>query len=897
MVKILRPEPSEEPAPLPAEPVPEPAYGLRVHPVLFSVLFTVFAGFIFYQYWQHFPVHLEIFKGYLDRDLRFLFPARADGHYPGFLSILGSSALSLTLLLAFEAVSWRAGACLLRWVFNSPPKGLWGFLLSLGLGNGILGTATLGLGLNGLVAPVVFLSVLVVPLLVSAWKPGRMFLSYGAQVIPPLRIPRPSWLEAVLALFCAAIVVLNLIPALEPEWFYDSLVYHLAVPSRWLLHGRICHLPDTFFSNFPFLQEMQYLFFLGLHNETAARLAHFLAGVLSGVAAFAVASSLFGRTTGLLASAVFFSLPQLRFLSHVTMVELGLTWFGVLATMCFMRATGLASAESGTKSRRAWLFLGAWFLGFGQGTKYLGLFISAILSAWLVLDLLRGRGTLKRLAGDLALITAWGSVWTAPWLAKNFLFTGNPVFPMLGGLLPAINWDRTLYERWMFDNTKYGTGRGSLLNWLMMPVRVSVETAHFGTFTLNPFFLVFLPVLLFLRNLPRPVVFLGLYSAVYAVAWALTSQQSRFLLPLAPQASVAVAFLLVKAWEGRRQLKVLLIAAGSWIFLMSAYGELQNRYSNNAMMPYMMGYIGREDILDMGVQYYRAASAANQVVAPGNRLIFVGGDENYYFRNPVICSSLYDRCAMGELAKRAAGPEDLQRLLRRRRVTHMLVHEPRCDEYAGGGMFEWGDGPRKTFIDFWHTYGRLVYQSKGIFLFDISGPPIPPEARKQGRPICFYPPAVLVQAKGLMARADTLFNLERYQDAAKVTAELVRLVPEVAHAWSYNAYTVGALKKVPEAIRSYSTAIRLGYPTVATYYNLGHMYERTGRKDDAMRTYLAGLELDQDYLPLKERAARFAFNNRKYGVALRLYGEMAASGQASAESIERLNELRAMPIR
>jgi len=186
-----------------------------------------------------------------------------------------------------------------------------------------------------------------------------------------------------------------------------------------------------------------------------------------------------------------------------------------------------------------------------------------------------------------------------------------------------------------------------------MPVLVSVETANFGTFTLNPFFLVFLPVLFFLKRLPKAVVFLGAYSAVYAVIWALTSQQSRFLLPLAPQASVVVAFILVRALEGRRWVGAPVWAAGAWIFAVAAYGELQNRYSNNAMMPFMNGYIGKQDILGMGVQYYRTVHVANQVVPPGRRLIFLGGDENYYFTKPLICSSIYDRCAMGEMAKRA----------------------------------------------------------------------------------------------------------------------------------------------------------------------------------------------------------------------------------------------------
>ena len=873
--------------------VVEPAYGMRLHPIAFSLIFAAFAGYICREWWSHFPIQPEVFKGYWSRDARFLLPT-----FPGFLMMWGPSIISTLLLAAFQIVSWRIGSRLLKWVFPRPPSGLWGFLLALGLGNGTLGIATLGLGLNGLVAPAVFWTVLLVPLAVSAWKPVRMFASHGPASLPSISIPKLNWLEKVMAGFSIFIVMYNYVPVLEPEWFYDSLVYHLAVPARWLVHGRICHLPDTFFSNFPFLQEMQYMFFLGLGNDISARLLHWSEGIICAVAAFAIAAPLFGRTTAIVAAAVFCSLPQLRFLQHVTMVELGLSWLAVLATMCFMRASGLMPGTEGERSsRRSWLFLAAWYLGFGQGTKYLGLFISAILSGWLLLEVLKGRATWKRLAGDLALITAWGSVWTAPWLVKNFLFTGNPVFPMMGGILPAINWNKPLYDSWMFDNTKYGTGRGGLMNWIKMPVEASVETSYFGTFTLNPFFLAFLPALLVLKRLPTPVVFLGAYSAVYALVWALTSQQTRFLMPMAPQASVVVAFLLMKAWEGRRLVKAVVWTAAAWIFLVSGYGEFQNRYTNNAMVPFMNGYINKHDILDMGVQFYRTIDAANQLVPAGKRLIFLGGDENYYFNKPLICSSIYDRCAMGELAKLARDPADLHRLLMRRRVSHMLVHEPRCDEYSTRGMFEWGEKPRKVFMDFWHMYGRVVYQAKGVFLFDISGPPIPVGQRKQGMPLCFYPAPIVTQAKVLMARADALFSAEKFEDSILATDELVKIVPQVAHAWSYRAYAVGASKSSAESIRSYEASIRMGYPTVAAYYNLGYLYEKSKRFEEAMKVYMEGLDVEREYAPLKERAAELAYSFRQYGASLALFEELARSGQASPASLRRLTELRAMTSR
>jgi len=874
------------------EAKPAPAFGLRIGPIKLGVLFASFSVLLFEQWWHHFPIVLRVFSMYWARDAKSMLPV-----FPGFLTMWGDNAVSTLVLAAFEVVSWRAGRRALSWVTGREQKGLWGFLLATGLGNGILGTLTLGIGMNGLLFRPVFTVLLAVPLAFSIWRAFRWRharAAAGNPVVIP-RIPALGRLEWVFLGFSVFISLFNYIPALEPEWFYDSLVYHLGVPSRWLVHNKVCALPDTFFSNFPFLQEMQYMFFLALGRDISARLLHWFNGVQCMLVTYALARPLLGRSGGLIAAAVFSSLPQLRFLQHVTMVELGLSWFAGLAMHAFMRASGLAPGGEGEKPvpRRAWLFLAAWFLGLGQGTKYLGIFISALLVGWLVLEILRGRANTRRTVLDVALITVWGSVWTGPWLAKNWLFTGNPVFPMMGTVFPAINWDAPLHGRWMHDNTKYGTGRGSLFNWLLMPIAASVETPHFGTFTLNPFFLVVLPVLVFLRGVLPPIRFLGGIAGAFFVVWMLTSQQTRFLMPVAPAASVATAFVITMAFQGRRVLAFIVKAAAAWMFLVSAYGEIQNRYTNNAMVPFVMGSLGRSGILDMGVQYYQAVKAANAGMPERGRLLFLGGDENYYCRRPLVCSSIYDRCAAGEMAKLAKSPEDLRERMRRRRITHILYYEPRADEYSPNGMFDWGDDAKKRFLSFWWQYGNLVFQGRGTFLFELTDKPLPAASRKTGVPLCFHPPETIVKERDLMLKADALFQAEKYDDGLQVTKDLVKMMPDLAHAWSYHAYAWGAVRDIARATSCYEKSIRLGFPTVAAYYNLGVLYEQEKRYNDAIAIYLRGLGVEPGYTQLKERTAELAFSLGKNDLALRLFTELASVNPEKPRFAGRVRELKA----
>jgi tetratricopeptide (TPR) repeat protein len=381
-------------------------------------------------------------------------------------------------------------------------------------------------------------------------------------------------------------------------------------------------------------------------------------------------------------------------------------------------------------------------------------------------------------------------------------------------------------------------------------------------------------------------------SGAFFLVWTVTSQQTRFLMPLAPAAAVATAFVVMRGFGGRFVLNVLVRAAAGWIIIASAYGEIHNRFTNNALVPYNTGWLDRLGILDMGVQYYQAVNEANRVVPEGHRVLFLGGDENYYCRKPLICSSIYDRCAAGEMARLAKSPEDLLHIMRKRGISHILYHEPRADEYYGRGMFDWGEDVQKRFLAFWGTYCRLIYQSRGVFLFEVEPRPVPAALRKSGTPLCFMPVPVITRARELMSAADGLFRAEKFKEGFAATQELVKVVPNLAHAYSYRAYAWGGMRNTENSMKDYLKSISLGYPTVAAYYNLGLLYEQVRRPQDALATYLQGLSVERNYNQLKERTAELAFTMGKYPLAFELYSQLQAALPDKPQYPARLRELK-----
>ncbi|MEK7477429.1 MAG: tetratricopeptide repeat protein [Candidatus Coatesbacteria bacterium] len=955
----------------PIPPPPEPPL-LRGDPRWFALPFFLVSLGFFVVYWRQFPIEPQLFAEYWRRDQRFLTP---NGMV--FVNMWLNNTRSVALLACYLALSWLAGRRALRWALGRPIAPRWSFLLSVGLGNGILGTATLGLGLVGALTGGPFWALLAVALGVGAargrwWRapwtrlktatgltgdssltagegaplsmsgPGRLewlplglcaavsaacLAGLGLLVEAYLRRHAVSWgeagfllawaaaaaliwcllyrmfassrivgrsVDALLVAVIAIVIVGNFLPAFEPEWFYDSLVYHLAVPEQWIVEHKIVRLAHTFFSNFPFLQEMQYTFFLALGEDVAPKLLHWAQGGLAAWGSYALGRALLGHTGGLLAAAIFLSQPTMRFLHHITMVELGMTWCEILATLAFVRAMKWVRATANEPPPLAWLFVAGWFFGFAQGTKYIGIWASGLMLGWWVLARLRRGASPRQLVRELTVPVGWASAWTGVWLAKSWLLVGDPFFPFLYKVFPAIRWDAGLFATWMGDNVKYGTGHGSLRSWLMMPAMASIDISDFGTFTLNPFALLLLPCLFLFPGVPEVVRFLAISTGVTFVLWATSSQQTRFLFPVMAMGSVAIAFVAARLGRGSWLARGVVTLSTAWILLIGAWGEVHNRFSNNALVPYTTAHLDRLGLLRLGVQYYETVESASSALHDGDRVLFVSGDESFYLRRRRICNSIYDRSTLGELAKAASSPADLRRALKRMRVTHLISYEARGEEYSRYGIFDWGERPRNTFIDMWNTYGKPVFTSHGVFLFELLEKPLPPERRKQGMPSFFHSAEAAARGRALVGQADDLFKRARTEEALAVCEDLVRALPRASHAYAYRGYAFSLLKKPKQAMADYERAITYGYPTGVVYYNLGILLELDKQFERALGRYLDALTIGGGMEAARDRAFELALSMRRWDLALSLGEPLLAGKPGDAELKAKMARVRQM---
>lgn len=490
-------------------------------------------------------------------------------------SAVGRSLLDLLTAIWITLIALGIG----RWFFHhlaiQEVTELEESLFSLGLGFGALGLLVLLFGLVGILYQPVFygLAILFTALTV---KPTWNFLR-------KLTIPRPHWLIIVLL---ATTILLSLSLALLPPTSWDGLFYHLAAPKYYLRVGIIQPGIDIPHFNYPALVEMNYLLALSIRGDVPAVLLHFAFALFLVGLVYLIAKELLNVANAWMAVLILLSIPMVFSLASWAYTDLALAFYSLAALYLLLKwrhniqVTGdeHSSSKNGyliQEIGRSWLILGAVFSGLAMGVKYTSFMVPLILITFIVWWYWR---QLTRAVKPILLFCLVSLVVAAPWYLKNFVFTGNPVYPFV---MNGLFWDDFRAAAYSETGTGIGfnpdkcleTGPRSLTG--PNPEECNIDFAYLAkrlvtlpydlTLGINdasrdgdtgPLFLVFLPLILFylthrLGNGRRADVNALLYFAlIQYLFWTLGVifttglWQSRLLLPAFVALCPALAWML-----------------------------------------------------------------------------------------------------------------------------------------------------------------------------------------------------------------------------------------------------------------------------------------------------------------------------------------------------------------
>jgi hypothetical protein len=254
----------------------------------------------------------------------------------------------------------------------------------------------------------------------------------------------------ILCLLVRAVVVGNM---------GDDDGYHLAAPRRWLASGALGYLPTLTHTNGTMGLEMLNLLALGVAGPVAAKTIHFSAGLLCLSGLFCCARRLGGNGAALLMVALALlpnPLNELPTLIAQAYNDLGVVWMMVSGLIFW-----LASRDSKEPRLRACVALCA---GFAASFKFTALTLCAAFPLLFLIEedaATRWSKGLRRafVYGLIALLPV------LPWLVRNGLLTGNPVYPMLSSIIPTRDWSPELARVFSQFFRYYNWGKAYAHQW------------------------------------------------------------------------------------------------------------------------------------------------------------------------------------------------------------------------------------------------------------------------------------------------------------------------------------------------------------------------------------------------------------------------------------------------
>ncbi len=236
------------------------------------------------------------------------------------------------------------------------------------------------------------------------------------------------WVAALTGLSLLAALLIALAPPLK----WDALVYHLTLPQSYLDAGRVAYLPWIMKAGHPQNTEMLYAWAMALGGGQAAAVLGWTIGVttVAGLLAYlADRLDLRPAWAGVAALLAGFSVVAAMAWAYVDWMSIFLG-LGVLISLDRFRSRG-QPRDAG---------MAGVFAGLALATKYPAGVLGLVGAVALVWHLARRRDPLARAWRPLGLYAIGGLLPVLPWLVKNELTTGNPVYPLFftSGAMDAV---------------------------------------------------------------------------------------------------------------------------------------------------------------------------------------------------------------------------------------------------------------------------------------------------------------------------------------------------------------------------------------------------------------------------------------------------------------------------
>ncbi len=352
--------------------------------------------------------------------------------------------MSLVWFTLLMLAAYGAGAPVLwmicgKWESRVLPESLYRIIARLSIGCGILSFAALAMLVVSVGSATVF-RILLPPL--SLWG-CFLFVKDRSE----FRVPGGWWKNPAEVIGITAFVAVSLLHlrlAWHPVLLIDSWAYHIAFPRQYVIHGHLFATPYAVTPNFHFLAQLLncWGFAWASQDMIFPKLQSVAAVIGAGLLIYLELRRRGFPGTGWVVAVLTMLMRENLEFAPSAHVDLQLAFYTLIGILVASRYWSVPKP-----ARACVLILAGALLGFANGIKISGIAFSGIAGVAGVLMLLRGWIRMIRRGASwtvlLRIFPAGGIfggamlIVTAPWVIKNIVITGSPVYPFMPDFFSA----------------------------------------------------------------------------------------------------------------------------------------------------------------------------------------------------------------------------------------------------------------------------------------------------------------------------------------------------------------------------------------------------------------------------------------------------------------------------
>ncbi|SHI15196.1 ArnT family glycosyltransferase [Desulfofustis glycolicus] len=561
-----------------------------------------------------------------------------------------------------------------------------------------------------------------------------------------------NYITIALFFLLLALIVATIVLGSVPPVDRDALTHHLFVPKLYLQHGGIYEIPEIPFSYYPMNLDLLYMIPLYFGNDIIPKYIHYLFALLTAGLIFNYLKRELSFNYALLGALFFLSIPVIVKLSITVYVDLGVVFFTTASLLLLL-------SWARTDFRISRLMWAGICCGLAAGTKYNGIVSIVVLTLFVPIIFQRLTSPDKRSNGmallycllflTIAIITF------SPWLTRNALWTGNPIYPLHDALIKRIVSPVTangiqesaidkVQKQVKTSNQKRGNHfitRRILYNeqwWqtLLLPFRFFLEgrddDPRYFDGKLTPF-LLFLPFFAILIKLPEKnrqndrFIFLAFALLYFFFTFFQEALRIRYVAAIVPALVILSMFGLERIdstianfkWiseTGTGRLSIV-ITAISIIMLWYNTKYIAEQYTSIQPLPFLNGEISRDNYISLFRPEYPAIKLANSVTSPDTKVLclFLGNRGYYMDFKPVFDQPYSPSSLLSVFLRSENHDKSVLEMLQARDLSYVLLRE----DLALSWLHHLDETKRHHIEEFFENDAKPIFKQNGHIFYHL----------------------------------------------------------------------------------------------------------------------------------------------------------------------------------